>query len=173
MEQKDDIRKELNDLAPKLANLKKDNPFKVPDYYFQGLPDKLLERAKAEPVPLTERIEAALNGFFSRIFQPRYAVTFATCLVVVAVSIGYLKNRETATVPGAQFSVQFSKLSTEAIDTYILNNFDDYELVAFNGNGANATPAAETMIPADMTTEELNDYLNETIENQIIEEEYL
>lgn len=172
MEHQDDIRKELDELAPRLSRLKKENPFQVPDYYFQGLPDKVLERVKNEPQPWTERMENGLNRIFALIFQPRYALTFATCLVVLAVSIGFLKNRETAVTPAAP---QLSQISTEAIDAYILNDFDDYELVAFNGvNSINLFPAGEKhLIPAGISDDDLNDYLNDNIDNQTLEEEYL
>lgn len=171
MENKDDIRKELDELAPRLSRLKKENPFQVPDYYFQGLPDKVLERVKAEPQPWTARLENGLNRTFSLIFQPRYALSFATCLVVLAVSIGFLKNRQTAVTPAAP---QLSQISTEAIDSYILTNFDDYELASLNVNGGNmSSTAPQHMIPADISDEELNDYLHHAIDNQTLEEEFL
>lgn len=166
MKNRDDIRKELQEIAPKLSQLGKKNPFTVPDFYFQSLPEKLLQRVRNEPLPWTERWEAVLNQFFLRIFQPRYALTFATCLVALAVSIGFLKNRE------VQYpSAQLSEISTEEIDAYILSDFDDYELVALNGM-ADIMNTAE-IIPKNITEQELNEYLNDNIDNQTIEEEYL
>lgn len=171
MDNKDDIRKELDELAPRLSRLKKENPFQVPEYYFQGLPDKVLERVKNEPQSWTERLENGLNRTFALIFRPRYALTFATCLVVLAVSVGFLKNRQTAVTPAAP---RLSQIPTEAIDSYILTNFDDYELVAFNGNGIDlSSTVPQPMIPADISDEELNDYLHNAIDNQTLEEEFL
>lgn len=166
MENKDDIQKELNEFAPKLARMEKKNPFSVPDYYFQSVPDKLLARAKNEPQAWTERLENSLNNIFSRIFQPRYAVTFATFLVLLAVSIGFLKKKESANV-----APQLSQIPTEEIDSYILSDFDDYELVALNGT--DEVTGKENFIPENISDEELNNYLNDNIDNQTLEEEFL
>jgi hypothetical protein len=44
--------------------------------------------------------------------------------------------------------------------------------VAFNGVSQVSAPA-QVIIPADMSNEELNEYLNDNIDNQTIEEEFL
>lgn len=166
MEHKDDIRKELSELAPRFGSMEKKNPFSVPDFYFQSLPDRLLTRVKNEPQPWTERFETFLNRLFNRIFQPRYALTFATCLVLLAVSVGVLKQRNQP-----EAAPQLSEISTEAIDEYILTDFDDYELAVLNG--AAVPENADAFIPQNISNEELINYVNDNIDNQTIEEEFL
>lgn len=167
MENKDDIQKELNELAPKLGRMEKKNPFHVPDYYFQSMPDKLLARAKKEPQPWTERLENSLNRIFSRIFQPRYAVTFATCLVLLAVSVGFLKKKESVNV-----APQLSQIPTEEINAYILADLDEYEIIGLNTT-TEISNETELVIPENISDEELNDYLDDNIDNQTLEEEFL
>ncbi|MDZ4845468.1 MAG: hypothetical protein SH857_07965 [Chitinophagales bacterium] len=167
MENKDDIQKELNELAPKLGSMEKKNLFPVPDYYFQSLPDKLLARVKNEPQPWTERLENSLNRIFSRIFQPRYTVTFATSLVLLAVAIGFLKKKETDN--GAP---QLSQIPTEEIDAYILADLDEFEIIGLNTT-TEISSETERIIPDNISDEELNNYLNDNIDNQTLEEEFL
>jgi len=111
-------------------------------------------------------LENTLNNIFSLIFQPRYAVTFATCLVLLAVSIGFFKKKESINTPP-----ELSEISTEEIDSYILSDFDEYELVALNG-GTEIDNRSE-IIPENISDEDLNNYLNDNIDNQTLEEEFL
>lgn len=165
MENKENIKKELEELAPIFARMEKKNPFSVPDSYFQNLPGKLLERVKQEPQPLPERMEQMLNSFFNRLFQPRYAIPFAACLVLLPVSIGLLKQKNQTAAP-----LLLSDIPTAEIDAYILADIDEYDMVALN----DVVPAQTTaIIPQNISEEELNNFLEDNIDNQTLEEEFL
>lgn len=48
MERKEDILKELMEIAPKLAAMEKFNPYRVPSGYFLGFKDMMLQKLKTE-----------------------------------------------------------------------------------------------------------------------------
>lgn len=164
MDIRKEIEQELNDIAPKLGAIEKKNPFKAPDYYFQSLPDKVLERIKQNP-SWTMRLERLLENFFSTIFQPRYAIPFAVCLAVLGATVGLLKNE---TQPVSDFHRQLSQISTGEISDYLLENAGEDELITLT-----ASATEDLRITHGITSEELDSFLDSDINNQTIEEDFL
>ena len=167
MNNRDEIRKELSELAPRLEKVEKQNPFKIPDYYFQNFPDRMIENipSSAGAVLWTEKLETLLNNFFSLIFRPRYAIPGAVILIAMAVGISLLKNNN---APSLDFTAPFSEIPSEEINEYIIENFEDDDLIAFTG-----TVAANGFIPSDITRGELEDFLENDSDNQNTEEDFL
>jgi hypothetical protein len=69
----DDFNKELRDLAPGLEKLKGDNPFQVPDHYFETLPENISTRIHS-----TSSSTQGAFGFFT---VPRLAIITAAVLL--------------------------------------------------------------------------------------------
>ena len=164
MDIRKEIEQELNDIVPKLGAIEKKNPFKAPDYYFQSLPDKVLERIKQSP-SWTMRLERLLDNFFTTIFQPRYAIPFAVCLVAVGAAVGFLKNEAQ---PVSDFHQQLSQISTHEISDYLLENANDDELMLLT-----ASATEDYRITTGITSEELDSFLDNSIDNQTIKEDFL
>lgn len=164
MDKNKEIEQELNELAPKLGGLERKNPFKTPDYYFQSLPEKVLERVKQNPT-WTNRLEQFLNIFFTQIFRPRVAIPFAVCLVMVAVGIGFLKNGNQSSL---DFTRQLSQVSTDEISDYLVDNFDDDDIDVIT-----VSAKEDFRITKDILSEELDNYFNNNIDNQTLEEDLL
>ncbi|HXH18218.1 MAG TPA: hypothetical protein VNJ07_03955 [Chitinophagales bacterium] len=165
MDNREEIEKELSELAPKLSAMAKENPFRVPDYYFQGLPGKVLEKIKSQPVPWTDKLEMWLNSAFMRIFRPRYSVPVSAILLALLIGINFFKTKNSR---DDSISRQLASISSEEINDFIIENFDADELEAFEG-----LPEPVLIIPQDITDEELQNYLDNISDNQTPEEEFL
>ncbi|NNF01572.1 MAG: hypothetical protein HKN22_02720, partial [Bacteroidia bacterium] len=73
---KEDIRKELEDIAPNLAKLNNNQQFKVPEGYFDSLPGIIQDRIISEkPVnPVFDWLKEILNV---RVAVPAFVLLFA------------------------------------------------------------------------------------------------
>lgn len=92
---KEEFNKELQELSPFLADLKKQQkaePFKTPRLYFDTLADKVLEKAKEEkntavvPPQYNQRpsLSERINIWLSTLLQPRLAFSVLGLALVVA-----------------------------------------------------------------------------------------
>ena len=168
MDNKEEIKKELREISPALEKMEKQNPFRVPDYYFQSLPDKMLEKVRgtATPVLWMDKLETALNNFFSTIFSPRYAIPGAVLLIVLVVGINFLKNVNDVPLDDARL---LAEIPSEEISAYAIENFDDADLIAFIGSPDNG----DDILLMDIPKDELEDFFKNDSDNQIPEEDFL
>jgi hypothetical protein len=91
---KEEFDKELRELSPLLAYLKKEQEgeaFKVPKFYFDNLADKVIVQAKEvekagttfkKETPQYPSVFARLQDLVSSLFRPRLALAFGTGLVI-------------------------------------------------------------------------------------------
>jgi hypothetical protein len=97
---KEEFEKELQELSPFLAGLKKQQkpePFKTPRLYFDTLADKVIEKAsEAKTVgvvpPQYPSLSNRISGWLSTIFQPRMAL--AACGLALVVAAGWYVVRQ-------------------------------------------------------------------------------
>lgn len=93
---KEDFEKELQELSPFLADLKKqqkNEPFKTPRLYFDTLADKVIEKTTEDTKVLTAppqyktspSLSEQINGWLSTILKPRLALSVLGLVVLVAV----------------------------------------------------------------------------------------
>lgn len=120
---KNEIREELENLAPFLSKLKeKKEGFEVPKDYFKTLPNQVFEKLGNEPSPLYTPQKSS-SGFWSNPFQlffkPKYALALATISLLLIASIFWFKN--------APEPEQFADLTIEEIQNYVVNNIDEFE----------------------------------------------
>ncbi len=166
MDNKEEWQKELGELAPRLEKMEKKNPFKVPDYYFQALPGKVMEGVKGMPLPWTDRLELWLNKVFSTLFRPRYAIPVSAFLLLLVVGISFFKS-DTG-IP-ADATSALSQVPSDELREFLVENADDGDLIALG------IPAGHRsgFIPEEVPREELEDYINNNSDNQTLEEEIL
>lgn len=166
MDSKEEIRKELSELAPRLEKVEKKNPFRVPDYYFQALPDKIMERVKGMPLPWADRLELWLNEAFSTVFRPRYAIPVSAFLLSLAAGVSFFKSK---TDVHADAMPMLSQVPSDELQQFLIENADEGDLIALG------TPARQRsgFIPDEVSRKELEDYINNNSDNQTIEEEIL
>jgi hypothetical protein len=104
---KEEFEKELQQLSPFLADLKKQQkqePFKTPRLYFDTLADKVLEKVKEEKnlsviiPPQYPSLLSRINSWFSTIIQPRLALATMGLALVVAAG-WYVIRQQTSNIP--------------------------------------------------------------------------
>ncbi len=141
MNKKNEINDELKKLSPFLSDIKKENAFKVPENYFKTLPDQVLEQVKTTTNTSEKRVTQP--GWMERLmeniavlFQPKYAVGFATALILVVASV-YFIQKPTDSFDGSYTSVnQYVSDHIDEFDVEMLweasvfetgeNNLDEY-----------------------------------------------
>jgi len=77
---KDEIKKELQEIAPGIENLRGNNPFRVPQNYFEELPQSIQAKIASEKPKVSQPV-------FQRIGIPRFAV--ASIMAVLLLFAGY------------------------------------------------------------------------------------
>ena len=115
-----EFEKELQDLSPFLAELKKQQPkepFKTPRFYFDTLADTVLEKAKSETIGVqippqyktSPSVLARINDWLSTLMQPKLALSvLAMALVIVAAWFMVQKDKPTVGVDTPQVAVETS-----------------------------------------------------------------
>ena len=168
MDEKKKILEELHLLNSSLESHDKKNPFSVPDYYFQSLPEKTLQKVKQETeVPWMNRVERKLNEFFLRLFQPRIALPFAFILSVFAVSIGFLKSPSEKM--NMNISQELKEIPSAEIENFLAVNIEEEDIFMMDQTNPGS---AEVYLPESIGGDELRDYLIHS-ENSFSEEEIL
>lgn len=142
---------ELKKLAPGLSKLKNENPFRVPDNYFDSLPDTIqqkinalpdLERMNKEnpfsvpegyfdslPMNIQQRIvdekkkKSIFGEWLSISFRPKYALAFVTVVLLALFGIMYLMKPKTVEAPDNYVSCEDVKNSS------CFNDIDESTLV--------------------------------------------
>ncbi len=159
----EDIRKELEQLAPHLLKMKEQGDvFRLPEGYFQRMQKEVLEKVQAGSQPVAAKNIGWLDRLlepFQFLFQPRWALSLATIALLITLGAVWLYQNQPATE--SALSVELAKLDPESLDAYIqanLHEFDTETLLEFASNQENQ-PNFE-----DLTPEELDQYLDEAIQ---------
>ncbi len=124
-ERKDDIQKELREISPFLADLKKtEGGFKVPKDYFEQLPEQIMERVQpgrtvtTEPAAQPSWWDRTLNSL-ALLLQPRYATALAAiALLLVAV---WIWQKPSPSTP------ELASNNNDSLMEFIEDNIDEYE----------------------------------------------
>ena len=192
------FEKELLELSPFLADLKKQSPkepFRTPRLYFDTLADKVIENAKTETVVAQAppqykarfSLFSRLNNWFSAINAPRFAMIAGSLALFVAAG-WYIIQQQKPTV-------NTDTATTEEVKTYINEHIDEFKeediLTAVADNKSpkiadkgtdkkNVEPTLPTPNVQDapsqlahpksgLTEEELEEYLKENLDENDIE----
>ncbi len=178
---KEEFENELRAISPFLANLKKegnkDDVFKVPQNYFDTLANTIVEKAQAQEIkayPLSKKaiLEAPtvakphflelVREWIESLLQPRYALGFATALVIAVAGWWFVNNRNSP----LPIEAEMAQLSHEEIHQYITENIDDFdeELILKNQE------LADTEGDINISDDDIQKYLEENIDEKDIKE---
>jgi hypothetical protein len=181
MKNNDELRDELDDL-PFLKKIKEQPPiggFQVPKNYFKHLPDEVLRRAKqSEPVPMPqpnwlERVEQLVAG----LFQPRYALAFASVMALVVAGIYFMgKNGLDTAQPIA--AVQLADISDDELFAYVSDNIGDFDHDLVLETAGPELPEVKTQAKPSLhktkaprpEVEEMEEYIDEVIDEIDVED---
>ncbi len=131
---KREFEKELQELSPFLADLKKqqkDEPFKTPRLYFDNLANQVIEKAKGEthtakvPPQYNNRLSLLnrISDWLSTVFQPKWALP-ALALALVVGAGWYAAQQQKTTLIAVEQPVI---LTHEAAQNYIKENIEDFK----------------------------------------------
>ena len=175
MSEKDKIREELKRLSPLLSKMKEDNgqPFRAPEGYFQGLPDEVLRRARAEEGlvrksrPVAQNNGSGVGAWLQWLWLPRRAVGLAMALLL-AVAGAYLFWPQPASYSSEE---ALSGISSEEAQAYVSENIGEFELEALlDAAVVSADDVPEIELLPDVGEEDIDRYLDEVIDDISLDE---
>lgn len=120
--EKDNVKKELREIAPHLEKLSKENPFSVPENYFDAFPSEVQEKI------LKSRRKQTDPGFYG---VPRLAFIGVTAVMLLVAGYFFLLKDTSQDLNGfadeAYFDPQLEWYAEYQSDVYYDIIFDDYE----------------------------------------------
>ncbi len=130
---KREFEKELEELSPFLADLKKqrkDEPFKTPRLYFDNLADSVIEKAKGETKTVTAppqynsrpSISNRISDWLLTAFQPKWALSALAFALVLVVGWYAVQQQKTTPIDVEQPVV----VTHEAAQNYVKENIEDF-----------------------------------------------
>lgn len=149
--EEDNIRKELEDLAPRLADLRGEpEGFRPPPGYFDALPDELMARlAQATGKPPTLKWRRSLFVRFRYV-----AAAAATILLLLAVWLSHPPDDPA----GAVARADLASVSEEELAAYVYHNIDAFDLDLFVESGVVEADHTDDF-PSDLDDTILTPYL--------------
>jgi hypothetical protein len=131
MKHKEDILNELEELSPRLAQIKREEmPLEVPATYFAELQRDVLwqirQEQRAAAQPETKPAPANWFAWFDFLRRPRYAVAFATLAVLLVAAIWVLAPRAGSSDNG--LNPAFATLTEAEALEYIEDNVQDFDV---------------------------------------------
>lgn len=169
IDRKQDVQQELDELAPMLSQLSKQERHKAPDTYFDGLNDRLLERIKQVEKPVTGG-GGKIISLWSRMRTPQFAVA-AVALVICSLATALLVYNNEDTVATDSFTL--ASLSDEELNSALFT-VEEYDAAAIVAVGTLAQLENDfTYVSDDIKTSELDplfDHLDNMDEELILEE---
>ena len=173
MSEKDEIREELQRLSPLLSKMKEDGkqPFRAPEGYFQGLPEEVLRRAKAEEGLVRESRPVAQNrkvgAWLQWLLFPRRAVGLAMALLLVAAGTYLFWPRSASYNP----EEALAGISVEEAQAYVSENIGDFELeVLLDAAVVSAEDVPQIELLPDVGQEDIDRYLDEVLDDISLDE---
>ncbi len=146
---------ELKNYAPKLSSLNSENPFKVPDEYFENLSAKINSK-------ISESADSDIDVKVSRsLFNSKVIYALAAASITIFISVFILLNRNSS---NDEF---FSDITLEQIleeSPEIIESMEDYIIVEiFLANNDITESIFENEIQNDsvLSTDEIIDYLSD------------
>jgi hypothetical protein len=147
---------EHDELAPQLSKLKTTNPFRVPDNYFEKLPEEILLKVnKSEKIPVTKKLISIMQ-------QPKFTIAAAVAVLFIVSSILLFHK------PASIFSAELADLTLEDIlqeNPDLIETFDETllleTLVAITNEGLVNFLDTTSVINQGICDDELIEYLSE------------
>ncbi|MFI5217918.1 MAG: hypothetical protein ACHQNT_00405 [Bacteroidia bacterium] len=152
MKSTQNIPDELKD-APLLNKISRENPFRVPDGYFNSLPSDVAEKIALEKAKSVKII------FIRRILQTKYAV--AACLLIAALISGVIYFNQNKTVVNEQLALTTDDISSSIYFDDIDESILVEELSQINNESSTDEQAKEIENYLIETQTDISHYVNE------------
>jgi hypothetical protein len=124
-----DINRELEELSPLLARLKKEKEItEMPDNYFHYLENSLMQQVQLENIAVLKVDKKVSISFWNRFFSKRTISGLASGLLLV-VGWNYFNQIE---ISAASNSLQFSELTDAEILNYLTDNAEALDIYSLS-----------------------------------------
>ena len=164
MKNSDDIKKELEELAPTLASLSKPPRPKIPELYFEGFANRLISNMELDMQNTVHAVkkESVLSRIYWFFAQPRFAIASVASVIVIIACMFLIpeqKNHKEMAI----------NVSQDEAREYIIQNIDQFDaksLADEDFSEAEVDKLMDETLPQD----EVKKVIDENIENLNIDD---
>ncbi|HBS88537.1 MAG: hypothetical protein A2W91_18020 [Bacteroidetes bacterium GWF2_38_335] len=153
---------DFNDISPDLKGVKKDNPFRVPDNYFESFPEKIKSRIAEMPVKKTS------EKTLVRKMMPVFYAAAAVVLLIIGVTVVLNFNSNNSVQSGKLLTIKVANpqpINIEIATAEIVEEFDESIIIDFY-------TYEQTVASDSVTQDELYDYIADNIDINTIIDNY-
>jgi hypothetical protein len=169
MKRPDELRKELEDLSPRLLKLKEQGEgFNIPANYFQRLQKEVLEKVQATenvptstPVPPSSWLDQ-LKEQMQFLLQPRWALSLASVALLITLGITWLYQQNQVTT--GRVGSELAKLDQQTLDAYIQDNLHEFDTETLMEFASNQDHPLQLNFD-ELQPEEIDQYFDELIQD--------
>ena len=166
MSEKENIQKELEELAPELSQVKKENLFEVPADYFQKLPGELMAKLQSEPqANWWDTLDNQIQLWLDKWLKPQFAMpAFASMVVLIMAAHLLIVPPGSVTEP-----TTLAGISDAVLEDYVYDYSDEFDLAVMS------YPDDATILDEEekISEEILEDYIFDNIDELTIWEALL
>ncbi|HOY18963.1 MAG TPA: hypothetical protein PLC89_16785 [Haliscomenobacter sp.] len=170
MKRPDELRKELEDLSPRLLKLKEQGEgFNIPANYFQRLQKEVLEKVQAtENVPTSTPVPPGpswldqLKEQMQFLLQPRWALSLASVALLITLGITWLYQQNQVTT--GRVGTELAKLDQQTLDAYIQDNLHEFDTETLMEFASNQDHPLQLNFD-ELQPEEIDQYFDELIQD--------
>ena len=171
MEKREKIKEELEKMSPFLAAQKeKSEGFDLPKHYFKSLPEDVFKKINTGQQIVENRDKNWHTDFIEylqSLFQPKYAMAFASILLVLFVGIYSLNFENTEEdQSNAIASHILHEITDEVLQDYVTNNIDYFDETILEEELAENTNSATF----EFNTENSDELIDELIDDLDIDD---
>lgn len=153
----------LENISSMLADIKKENPFRVPENYFDELPEKIRIRLEKDGAD-------AKGGIKMRPIKPLFYITSAAASILIFLSVWFFVNRAQE-MPAALTGISFETLMTESPE--LIEYMDEQTLIdvlLVHSDETIEFGDVSSDLDSSFTNEDIYDYLydDDEISNELL-----
>lgn len=152
---KEDFKKELENIAPNLMKIKKqqlNEKADLPSNFFHNMQLDVLNQLKTESAAFAEKPKVEQKNWFAFLQKPQIALAFGIGLMLLVAGVFLMKN--TAVEP-----LQLAELTEEEVLEYIAQNIEDFDAVSLT-----EISDEDIDFEIDLNEEELDLFLEESLD---------
>ena len=175
MNQREIIQNELEEIAPSLAQMNKNEPFETPQGYFEQFPERMHQNIVEQSQfahdenPLTQSI----RQYPDVLFKPAYAAALSVLLLILITgSYALYLNRSAASLIQHEGSIY--KLSSREVSAYVSDHIDQFDVGVITKDGDWQTTERRqnaNFTMKKLNNQELDQYIMANIDQQTIQNE--
>ncbi len=173
MNQRESIQKELEEIAPALARMDKNEPFQTPKGYFNQFPNRIHYKIRehsedfAQDITLLQSIDRYLETFL----RPAYAAALSVFLFIVMTG-SYAMYLNQSQTPLLQQQANINELSSQEVAAYVSNHIDQFDVgvIAKDAHWQTTERAQSPNFTMEkLNNQELDQYIMANIDQETIQ----